>query len=48
MNTRINTYAINMAVILSEDVGAPELRNPNVSAIRHRKRKLLRFFRKGR
>ena len=48
MNAWINTHAINMAVLLSEDVGAPELRNPKVSAIRHRERKLFWFFRKGR
>ena len=47
MNTWMNTYTINMAVLLSEDVGAPELRNPEVSAIRKRGGWLFRVFKKG-
>ncbi len=34
MNTWYNTIGINIASQLAEDTGAPELRNPNHSAMR--------------
>ena len=48
MNTWMNTTAAGMATLLSEDVGAPELRNPRVSAMRRRGGWLRRVLRKGR
>lgn len=36
MNTWYNESAVNIASMLAEDAGAPELRNPRNSAIRAR------------
>ena len=48
MNTWIITQTANMATLLSEDVGAPELRNPRVSGIHSLGSWLLRAFKRGR
>lgn len=48
MTAWMNTYTTNMAFLLSEDVGAPELRNPRISGIRKRGGLLSRLIKKGR
>jgi hypothetical protein len=46
MMNLINTaYTANLSVILAEDVGSPELRNPKLSGMsRNRKHLFARFF----
>ena len=46
MMNLINTaYTANLSVILAEDVGTPELRNPKLSGMsRKRKNMFVRFF----
>ena len=46
MNVWMNARTINMSAQLAEDVFAPELRNPRISAIRHEGR-LARVLKKS-
>ena len=48
MTAWMNTYTANMACLLSEDVGAPELRNPRISGIRRRGGLLSRLIKRSR